>query len=100
VFHIFFPRKIDDRESRFDKFAHRMCFSSRHHIIIDGFVFQDQLHRLGVIMDATPISLALQIPEDKLVIEISRDTRGRARRRCSMRDRNILLVRRTIPWTV
>jgi hypothetical protein len=51
-------------------------------------------------MGATPISLTLQIPEDKLVIEVSRDTRGRARRRRSMRDRNILLVRRTIPLTV
>jgi hypothetical protein len=29
-------------------------------------------------MGATPISLALQIPEDKLVIEVSRDPRGPA----------------------
>jgi hypothetical protein len=77
-----------------------MCFSSRHHIIIDGFVLQHQPHRLDVIKGAAPISLVLQIPEDKLVIEVSRDTRGRAHRRRSMRDRNILLVRRTIPWTV
>jgi hypothetical protein len=37
-------------------------------------------------MGATPISLALQIPENKLVIELSRDPRGRARN--FARDKN------------
>jgi len=79
VLHVFLPRKIDNRESRFDKFAHRMRFSCCHDIIIHRVVLQHQPHRMDIILCAAPIPFAFQVPEHKLCNEPSRNARSRTR---------------------
>ena len=79
VLHVFLPRKIDNRESRFDKFAHRMRFSCCHDIIIRRVVLQHQPHRMDIILCAAPIPFAFQVPEHKLCNEPSRNARSRTR---------------------
>ncbi len=79
MLHVFLPRKIDNRESRFDKFAHRMRFSCCHDIIIRRVVLQHQPHRMDIILCAAPIPFAFQVPEHKLCNEPSRNARSRTR---------------------
>src|SRR4029077_6763180 len=54
-------------------------FAGCHYVIIGCVVLEHQPHRLDIVLGTTPISLALNIPEHQLRLQIPCDPRTRAR---------------------